>query len=143
MRKSTITILVACVGTCGAIALKPDQPADRPPPDPTSGLMVETPSEVLAITERAAKKEQLLDRLIVGDLRLDGAVETVIALNRDWPLLPPDLYEAYPGRSLNEQVAHMLIGAVSLSLAADNPRREEILCRLTGELGDIAATGGP
>jgi hypothetical protein len=141
MRKSYIITLVACAGTCGVIALKPGRPTNPPPPDPTSGLLVETPSEILAITERWEKKERLVARLTDGDLRLADAVEAVLALNGDWPQLPTTLYEAYPGRALPERVAHMLVGAVELRLAADDPRRDVVLGRLASELGDIAAAG--
>src|SRR5262245_16521894 len=121
MRKSSITVLVACAGACVAIALKPDRPAHHPPPVPTAGIVVEAPPEVRATAERSALKERLIDRLIAGDLRLAAAVEAVIALNRDWPPLPPELYEVYPGRSLVARVAHMLVGAVKRRLAADDP----------------------
>jgi hypothetical protein len=140
--KSSITVLVAYAGACMAIALTSDRPADPPPRAPTDGLVVEAPPEVLAIDERWAKKQRLIDRLIAGDLRLAEAAEAVIALNRDWPPLLPERYEAYPGRSLDARVAHMLVGAVELRLAADDPRRDEILGRLAGELGDVTAAHG-
>src|SRR5262249_4879205 len=140
-RKPSISVLVACAGACGLIALRLDRPADRRPPVSTSPVVGETPAEIPAIAERSAKKGGLIDRLIAGDLRLADAAEAVIGLNRDWPLLPPELYEVYPGGSLRERVAHMLVGAVEFRLAADDPRRGEILGRLATELRDIVAAG--
>jgi hypothetical protein len=141
MQRSYIIALVACAGACGVSALIPGRPADPPPPVPMSQAAIEPPTELQAIAERGAKKEKLIARLIDGDLRLAAAAETFLTLNRDWPTLPPDLYEAYPDRTLTEQVAHMLVGAAELRLAADDPRREKVLDRLASELGDIAAAG--
>src|SRR5262245_34039428 len=142
MRKTLITVLVACTGAYGVIALKRNRPADHPPQVPRTKFVSEAPPEIAAIAERVAKKERLLERLIAGDLRLADAAEAVIALNRDWPPLPPESYEVYPGRSLRERVAHMLVRTVELRLDPNDPRRGEILRRLDGELGDITAAGG-
>lgn len=127
MRKTSITLLLACIGACGAIALNPDRRSGHPPTDPATGLVEKASPEHLAVAERSAKKVRLMKLLIAGDLRLVDAVETVIALNRDWPPLPPERYEFYPGQSLRERVAHMLVGAVEHRVAADDPRRDEIL----------------
>src|SRR5262245_51072891 len=142
MRKSSITVLVACAGACGDIALVPGRRADARPPAPTGGLVVDTPPEILAIAERSARKERLIDRLIAGDLRLAEAAGAAIALNRGWPPILPERYEVYPGRSLDARVARMLVGAVEVRLTADDPRRDEVLGRLAGELGDVTAAGG-
>jgi hypothetical protein len=84
-----------------------------------------------------------MDRVIAGDLRLAEAAEAVITLNREWPPLPPEFYETYPGPSLAARVAHMLVGAVEHRVAPDDPRRDEILRRLIRELRDVIAAGGP
>jgi hypothetical protein len=142
MWKNPITVLAAWVGICAAVTLMPGRSADYPRPVGRTEVVKEPPAEVLAIDERLAKKEQVIARLVAGVARLAEAAEDVIALNRTWPSIPPERYELYPGRSLKARVARMLVGAVTVRLAADDPRRAEVINRLTDELDEIDGLGG-
>lgn len=140
MWKRLISLVAVCGAACAAIALKPDRPADYPPLAVTVEV-AEASAEARAIAERLTKKDQLIGGLIVGIVRLAEAAEAVIALNREWPAVPPKLYEGYPGRSLSVRVAHMLVAAVEKRLDAGDPRRDAILARLIHDLSDITAGG--
>lgn len=141
MQKSSITVLVACVMASGVIALRPDRRPEYQPPVPAAEVVLEASPEAMAIADRLAKKERIIHRLIAGELHLFEATNAVIALNREWPPVPPELYDVYPGRSFEARVAHMLIRATERRFGADDPRRNVILIRLSRELGDICVGG--
>jgi hypothetical protein len=139
MRKTSIALLVAWAAVSGALSLALNGPAGEPDPTRATEICGEPLAEVPAVLDRVARKNRLMERLIAGELRLAEAAEAVIALNREWPRLSPESYQAYAGSSLAARVAHMLANAVEHRLTADDPRREEVLRRLSRELGDIAA----
>src|SRR5262245_21201010 len=141
VQKSSIIVLVASAMACGVIALRPDRRPEHQPQVPAAEVVMEASPETLAIADRLAKKDRLIHRLIAGELTLFEATNAVIALNREWPLVPPETYEVYPGRSLETQVAHMLIRASECRFGSDDPRRDVLHNRLTRELGDISVGG--
>jgi len=141
VQKSSIIVLVASAMACGVIALRPDRRPEHQPQVPAAEVVMEASPETLAIADRLAKKDRLIHRLIAGELHLFEATNAVIALNQEWPRVPPETYDVYPGRSLEARVAHMLIRAAGRRFGADDPRRNVILVRLSRELGDISVGG--
>lgn len=90
-----------------------------------------------AVDARAGKKAMLVDRLVGGEVTLAEAARAYLALNREWPVVPADRYDGYPGRTLGERVAHVLADGVEIRVR-DDPRRAAVLDRLACELAALA-----
>src|SRR5438094_4215193 len=91
--------LLACATAWAILFLAADRRAgNNPPPAPAAAdrAVSAAPPEVAAIDDRSAAKDRLLTRLIAGGLRLADAVEAVLALNDDWPAVPPGWYDSFP-----------------------------------------------
>lgn len=130
--KGFVIALAVVAGAAAAFFLR--APAPRPPAAVAEvdrdGLVV---AESAAVLARTTAKERLYDRLAAGDVALADAVREFLALNREWPAVPPERYDRYSGRSLGARAARRIVEFVRVRLAGDR-RRDEVLGRLTCEL---------
>jgi hypothetical protein len=132
-------LALAALGAALAWSPRPAEPANPSPAllavERQGALLDE---EVAVVHANLLRKEEIAAGLASGRLRLDEAVERVLALEAERPELWAKtrrwLAEAHPGRPIRECMARNLVRRALVGVRDDPPRMAALEARLGREL---------
>jgi hypothetical protein len=112
---------------------------------PNSRLLAGPGEEIRVIDQRVARKEEVIGRLIAGEITLLEAAAWFRDLNDDPPDRPCDFRQLERGRSDGEKACRQVVGWVRSSLInhPDPAEAAKVLARLERELEERAAAKEP